>query len=384
MKGDIAIMKRYLYVLKPFMNLVIFLLALSFEGASPERAALLVACFTVFLAWGLLRLRISKGWLWLYAVDIVLVYFLEYQSKYLVNYFFHILYVSTIVEAGVTLDRRRGNMVSLVASLAAISKFLLAMRFGVNASLVSQLMFNAFALAFLITLINFGKLQQEERNRSQALYRELAEAYHKLEELSKEKEKAAVLEERNRIARDMHDTLGHRLTSLIMQIEMAKRCCRNEPDKAEELLEGCAQGARDALAGTRHALKALKGVEHYGLESIMSMVDRFRRDTGIDVETDICQIDLAPEESEALFRVIQESMTNAVRHGSASRIDIEVKRDGDMIAFSIKDNGKGGEFCEGFGILNMRKRIEELGGTLWTSSGSGFTVSGRFHARRRK
>ncbi|MBA1334972.1 MAG: hypothetical protein HPY66_0594 [Firmicutes bacterium] len=376
-------MKHYLYILKPFLNLVVFLLALSFESASPERTTLLVTCFTVFLAWGLVRLRIHKGRHWLYAVDIILVYFLEYQSKYLVNYFFHILYVSTIVEAGVMLDRRRGNIVSLAVSLTAISKFLLAMRFGISASLISQLLFNVFALAFLVTLINFGKLQQEERNRSQALYRELVEAYHKLEELSKEKEKAAVLEERNRIARDMHDTLGHRLTSLIMQIEMAKRCSGAEPDKAEELLERCAQGARDALAGTRHALKALKGSEHYGIGGILSMVDRFRRDTGIDVVTDISQTDLAPEENEALFRVIQESITNAARHGNASRITIEVKRDGDTITFSIKDNGKGGEYGEGFGIINMRRRIEELGGTLRTSSGNGFTVSGQFHTRRR-
>lgn len=376
-------MKRYLYILKPFLNLVVFLLALSFEGASPERTTLLVACFTAFLAWGLVRLRIDKGRPWLYTVDIIFVYFLEYQSKYLVNYFFHILYVSTIVEAGVMLDRKRGNIVSLTVSLTAVSKFFLAMRFGINASLISQLLFNVFALAFLITLMNFGKLQQEERNRSQELYRELMEAYHKLEELSKEKEKAAVLEERNRIARDMHDTLGHRLTSLIMQIEMAKRCLGAEPDRAGELMEGCAQGARDALAGTRHALKALKGTEHYGMDGILSMVDRFRRDTGIDVATDISQTDLAPEESEALFRVIQESITNAARHGSASQITIEVKRDGDTITFSIKDNGKGGEYGEGFGITNMRRRIEELGGTLRTSSGNGFTVSGRFRTRRR-
>lgn len=375
-------MKQYLYILKPFINLIIFLLALSFEGASPDRTALLVAYFTAFAAWGFIRFRIKRWQPWWYIIDILLVYLLEYQSKYLVNYFFHILYVSTIVEAGVTQDRKNGNAVALIASLAAISKFVAAMRFGISASLISQLLFNIFALAFLVMLINYSKLQQEERNRSQALYRELIEAYHKLEELSREKERAAILEERNRIARDMHDTLGHRLTSLIMQLEMGKQYLDSDPCRVYDILERCAQGAREALADTRGALKALKGKEYHGIKSIGEMVENFRRDTGVKIEANLPPLDLTPDESKVLYRVIQESMTNAVRHGKADRIRINLQAEGDMLKFSIHDDGVGGEYKEGFGISNMRRRVEELGGTLRIDSGSGFTVTGQFRMRR--
>ena len=254
-------MKRQYTILKLLINLIIFGFALSFEGASPERTTLLVLLFASFVAWGFVRPQLKKGSALWYVVDAALVFLLEYQSKYLVNYFFHILYISAMVEAGMSLDRKKGNTAAVILSVAALSKYIHALRFGLSASILSQLLFNLFALAFLITLINFGKLQQEERDKSQRLYKELVEAYHRLEELSAQKERAAALEERNRIARDMHDSLGHRLTSLIMQIEMGKEYLKKEPDKADEYLDRCADNAREALTDTRRALRALGGME---------------------------------------------------------------------------------------------------------------------------
>lgn len=481
-QGDYS-MKRHYTIIKLFINLIIFGFALSFEGASPERTALLVMFFAAFAAWGLLRPRLkTDGGFW-YAVDAVLIFLLEYQSKYLVNYFFHILYISAMVEAGISQDRRKGNIAAVILSVAALSKYIYALSFGVSASILSQLLFNLFALIFLITLINFGKLQQEERDKSQKLYRELVEAYHRLEELSVQKERAAALEERNRIARDMHDSLGHRLTSLIMQIEMGKEYLKKEPDKTDEYLDRCAGNAREALTDTRQALRALGGMGSggaggvtgnrnsragsvtgrgsdrtdstidrengiaYGMESIIYMVEEFSRNTGIEINyklpgqsietgagleaktsprkkrdigsgqvtgpgTDLGpevktspdqkrgvnseqgtvqekglrpDAGLDPQETKVLYRVIQEAITNATRHGRATRIDIDVRRDGDGVWFCIQDNGAAGsKYTEGFGLGNMRKRLEDMGGSLEIKSGQGFKLTGRFKATYRE
>lgn len=371
-------MKRYLHILKMCLNLIIFLLALSFENASSERTARMVLLFTGLVTWGLIRPYIRAGQPWWYGVDVILIYLLEYQSKYLVNYFFHILYVSTVLEAGINLNRYKANVVAVAASAAALSKFIAAMKFGINAALISQLLFNIFALAFLITLLNYGKLQQEERRKSQLLYRELVEAYRRLEELSREKEKAAVLEERNRIARDMHDALGHRLTSLIMQLEMGKQALKKNPEEVGEVLERCARGAREALADTRKVVKALKGKESIDIEHIRKMLDEFKGDTGIEIKANLPPLKLSLEEVTALYRVIQEAVTNAVRHGKATRISVDVNEEGKKLKLYVRDNGTGGEYKEGFGISGMRKRFEELGGTLRINAGNGFEVIGEF------
>ncbi|NLX91749.1 MAG: sensor histidine kinase [Firmicutes bacterium] len=387
-------MRRQFAILKLIINLSIFGFALSFEGASPERTTLLVVLFSVFLAWGFVRPRLKKdGSLW-YAVDAALIFLLEYQSKYLVNYFFHILYVSSIVEAGISLDRKRGNLASAMLSAAALSKYIYALGFGVSAAILSQLIFNLFALAFLITLINFGKLQQEEREKGQRLYRELVEAYHRLEELSAQKEKAAALEERNRIAREMHDSLGHRLTALIMQLEMGKEYLKKEPAKTGQYLDRCADNAREALADTRRALRALSGMRRdragengseggtgSGMEtmdSILDMIEEFSKNTGIEINYKLPGGSLSPQENNVLYRVIQEAITNAARHGGATRINIEAGREENWIWFRIKDNGRGGDFAEGFGLGSMRKRLEDMGGSLEIESGQGFCLTGRF------
>jgi signal transduction histidine kinase len=436
-------MKRQYTILKLFINLIIFGFALAFEGASPERTALLVMLFAIFAAWGLFRPRLKTGSGYWYAVDAALIFLLEYQSKYLVNYFFHILYISAMVEAGISLDRKRGNIAAVMLSAAALSKYIHALGFGVSASILSQLLFNLFALAFLITLINFGKLQQEERDKSQRLYKELVEAYHRLEELSAQKERAAALEERHRIARDMHDSLGHRLTSLIMQIEMGKEYLKKEPGKTAEYLDRCADNAREALTDTRRALRALGGMgsgitrtgsgeggANFGdaassgnsgeggvnngdtassnsggaggiisgagseggtgncletPDSITDMIEEFSGNTGVEINYKLPDTELNPRENAVLYRVIQEAITNAARHGRATRIDIEAGRDNDGIWFCIQNNGAaGGGYTEGFGLLSMRKRLEDMAGSLAIETGQDFKLTGRFKAADRE
>jgi signal transduction histidine kinase len=249
------------------------------------------------------------------------------------------------------------------------------------------------------------------------------EAYHRLEELSAQKERAAALEERNRIARDMHDSLGHRLTSLIMQIEMGKEYLKKEPGKTDEYLDRCADNAREALTDTRRALRALGGMESSitrtgsgkggtyngsaassgsgsatGVtcgaggeseagsytetpESIIHMIEEFSRNTGIEINYKLPDTGLNPKETTVLYRVVQEAITNAVRHGKATRIDIEAGLNDDGAWFCIQNNGEaGGDYTEGFGLSSMRKRLEDMGGSLEIETGQGFKLNGRFKA----
>ncbi len=418
-------------ILNLILKVTVFAFALSFEGASPERTTSLVLLFSIFIAWGFIRQRLSKGGALWYAVDGVLILFLEYQSKYLVNYFFHVLYISTIMEAGINLNRKKTNIAVIMISVAALMKYIYALGFGISASIPPQLTFNLFILIFLVTLINLGKLRQEERDKSRRLYRELVKAYRRLEELSLQKERAAVLSERNKIARDMHDSLGHRLTSLIMQLELGKEYFKKGPEGIEDYFDRCAKDARGALTETRRALKALaggmeggedsgvgsgedfilrgterdgKGLNFGNIESeggggstfdgngsggngfrdIAEMIEKFNKDTGIKVSYRLPEMGtedaakLCMGAKAVLYRVLQEAMTNAARHSRATEIDIKVNWDGDRVRFFIEDNGIGGDFTEGFGLTSMRKRLRDIGGSLKIESGHGFKLTGEF------
>jgi len=372
----------YLLLFKLFVDFTIFILALSFEGASPERTSILVVVFAGLVAWGFIRSHLNLQRPLGYVVDVILIFLLDYQSKYLINHFFHILYVTTLLEAGIVLKRKNSNWVSITVFIIIAAKFVWAFQYGLGATVIAQFLFSLLAIAFLITLINYGKLQQEAKQKSQKLYKKLYDAYCELEELSQQKQLAAILEERNRIARDIHDTLGHRLTSVIMQLEMGKQYLKSNPEKTKQLLENSAEAARKALSETRQAIKALKGIENVGFTGIRQMIEEFSKETGVEINTRFPSISLQPRENSVLYRVIQESITNAVRHGKATKIDIEVKVEGKSLGFRIKDNGYGGEYTEGFGIYSMRKRLEELGGTLRINNKNGFEVIGEFQIGR--
>ena len=131
-----------------------------------------------------------------------------------------------------------------------------------------------------------------------------------------------------------------------------------------------AQSARDGLTDVRRSIKALRpdALERFTLvQALEELVEKFRLTTSAKIsyswEAEELKLDL--DEEDALYRVVQEGLTNAVRHGKADRIEIRITRNEDVIAVIVRDNGTG---CakpeEGFGLRHMRERLEMLGGTM--------------------
>src|SRR5690606_16560749 len=155
-------------------------------------------------------------------------------------------------------------------SLLSMGKFSYALYIIPNAKTVAEFSFNFLALAFIITLINYGRLQFEGRNHQEILYKELLKDYEKLKEYSQIREEALALKERNRIAGELHDSVGHSLTSLIMQIEMMDHLYKKDQDIGE-LLRDIKNTGRQALVGTREAVAALNEQPNKSIEDIIVM-----------------------------------------------------------------------------------------------------------------
>jgi len=127
-------------------------------------------------------------------IDGIFIFLLEFYSKFLVNYFIHFLYVLNILEAGIVLDCRKwSNIASVVFALVCLRKFFYALYTMPNAKTIAEFSFNFLALAFIITLINYGKVQSLGKIQQELLYQELLKAYDKLKEYSQIREEAVVL-----------------------------------------------------------------------------------------------------------------------------------------------------------------------------------------------
>lgn len=235
---------------------------------------------------------------------------------------------------------------------------------------VETILVSANVLLFVLFMILLFTGERAENQRIRALNEQLNDANTKLRDYAVELEHMTEIRERNRFAREIHDTLGHTLTGIIMGADAALALFQIAPEESQKRVEMIAQSAREGLTDVRRSIKALRpdALEQHTLsEALAELVDKFRMSTGVEIQYDQLAgaLDLAPDEEDFLYRVVQEGMTNAVRHGHADKIEITIARQGDILTAHIQDDGDGVDKVEeGFGLRHMRERLELLAGTL--------------------
>ncbi|EOC99556.1 two-component sensor histidine kinase [Caldisalinibacter kiritimatiensis] len=234
---------------------------------------------------------------------------------------------------------------------------------------------------FVLVVINFAQYFREQKLKKDLLYDELLDTHKKLKEYAQKIEELTILEERNRIARDIHDTLGHMMTGIIMELEMASHIIDKDTGKAKKLLKASKTSAREGLSKIRQVVETLKPDKQIskGIDSIKELIDEFSQKTGVDIDLNIIGSikKLTPTVSVTLYRVVQESLTNAVRHGKATKIIVNISLTKEKIEFQIKDNGIGDKDIKlGFGLKGMTERVRALHGEIEFKVGDGFIVRG--------
>ena len=206
-------------------------------------------------------------------------------------------------------------------------------------------------------------------------YIQLNHALSELEESKKELEKAyavvaevTALEERQRIAKDIHDTAGHSLTTVIMQTESAKRIIDTQPDEAKAKIVAANLQAKSALEELRNSVHLLSGIsENKTLKDALTGIIHESTDgTGINIRSDIEEITVSAAKYRFLCNTLKEGISNGLRHGGATAFWFELKAQKGKIQFLLSDNGKGtnDEFEFGFGLSTMQERARALGGEV--------------------
>lgn len=225
-------------------------------------------------------------------------------------------------------------------------------------------------LLFVLSMILLFTGQKDENARIRKLNEQLNQANDQLRDYAVNMERMTEMRERNRLAREIHDTLGHTLTAIIMCADAGLTLFDVAPEESKKRFQIVAQSARNGLTDVRRSIKALRAdaLEHASLEQALeSLIENYCLTTSARIAyfQEAEELILDTDEEDALYRVVQEGMTNAVRHGKADRIEIRITRTGNTVSVKIRDNGTG---CaspeEGFGLRHMRERLEMLGGTL--------------------
>jgi signal transduction histidine kinase len=181
----------------------------------------------------------------------------------------------------------------------------------------------------------------------------------------------AATEERLRMAQDLHDGVGHGLAVIAMQAGVALHVLDQEPAKARRSLEAIRDQSREALDELRSELARMSGQPAprrpaSGVDELAALVDRVRAG-GLAVDLAVETGELPESVDRASYVVVQESLTNVLRHARATRATVALARQGDRLVVTVADDGHGGATAgqdEGMGIPGMRLRVEALGGTL--------------------
>lgn len=230
-------------------------------------------------------------------------------------------------------------LLALMAAVVAETRYL-GHPFDIAASVL------LYCLIFGLT--NFAFAQQARTN---AL---LERANSEIERLSQEAE-------RERIARDLHDLLGHTLTVITVKLDLARRLLAHDQDRARTEIVEAGQTARNALAEVR---EAVSGYRAEGLDAELARARRSLQSADVQLTTALAPVDLSSSQVHVLCLALREAVTNVVRHARATVCRVSLVETDASIHFIIEDNGIGGPIHEGNGLRGMRERIQSIAGAV--------------------
>jgi signal transduction histidine kinase len=237
--------------------------------------------------------------------------------------------------------------------------------------LAEMLMF-ALGLFLVLQLVNILLVEQKTR-------KQLTVAHEQLQQYALEIENLAAVQERNRIAREIHDSLGHALTALNVQIQTAMRLWSVNPASAESFMAQAQRLGEMAMKEVRQSVRALREDvrEDQPLEeAIASLVEDFRQGTGLSPTTKINLEVIVPLPIvRTLYRVVQEALTNICKYAQATEVKIQLVTTNDSVKLQVEDNGRGfslNDKIAGFGIKGMQERVAAFEGYFHLETEAGY------------
>jgi signal transduction histidine kinase len=212
------------------------------------------------------------------------------------------------------------------------------------------------------------------------LARDLNRMAEQLQTLLRDRQQLAVIEERNRLARELHDSVKQQMFALTMLMGSAQLEV-NEDSEAKRILSEAERIASNAQQELSALIQALRPVELANKDlavALRTACREWEQRNGIICDVAVPEtLAMAPEAEQQVFRVVQEALANVAKHSGATRVEVHAANEQGAMALHIRDNGHGFDVARasgrGLGLSSMRERVEELGGTLTIASAAGGT-----------
>jgi two-component system, NarL family, sensor histidine kinase DesK len=211
---------------------------------------------------------------------------------------------------------------------------------------------NFWITGFVVSIgVGVSNVYMAEKNRAN---RKLRMAQEEVEHLAK-------VAERERIARDLHDVLGHTLSVIILKSELAGKLIDRDPERAKLEIADVERTSRAALAEVR---STIRGYRTYSLDAEFKHARAALETAGVKVKSESVEVRLTPAQESVVALVLREAVTNVVRHARARNCYLRLAPIDGSCVLEVQDDGLGGFQAEGNGLRGMRERIEALGGVL--------------------
>lgn len=249
-------------------------------------------------------------------------------------------------------------------------------------SAYNHLDINLITICFISAMLAYVMRKMDIKEKSyrktfdseRRLRYELEKAKARLLNSSRDAAHIAEVRERNRIARDIHDNIGHSIAGIYMQLQVVQKLYGKDDLKSKELLDRSVEGLSSSLKIIRETVHNIKPKEELGIEYITSIIENFK----------FCDIEfshngnislLSPAHMELLGLNIKEALTNSSKYSKATKINISIDINEKYTRFYFKDNGVGcTNIKEGLGLSGMRDRVKNIGGSLSVSGEAGFII----------
>ena len=239
------------------------------------------------------------------------------------------------------------------------------------------LLVNGGAILLFMVMLN---QQLTERQRALELAESLESANAKLAAYNAKIESLTLQNERQRMARELHDTLAQGVAGLVLQLEAVKaHLASNRSERASVIVEQAITRARSTLAESRAAIDDLRAVPANISDSVREKVERFKQATGIPYELEISvnENQLPPETTDHALNILGESLTNIARHAQATQVRVKFFIQHQSLELEVRDNGRGFDVNQKsaghYGLIGMHERARLTGGMLGIESNSSGT-----------
>lgn len=288
------------------------------------------------------------------------------------------------------------NLVSMQVKMVSFQEILGVYSTKINMLLIGirNMLISMNILAFIVYMIILMRNQMKENARIALLNIQLQTANERLKEMNQQlqeyagiREKMGETKERNRIAREIHDTLGHTMTGLSAGIDACIAMIDYSVEGTKKQLNVIAKVARQGIKDIRRSVNKLRpdALEHFNLEETLEkmMEDTMNvSEVFIDYKCEIPVMKFNADEEDMIYRVVQEGITNAIRHGKATKICVNIKKENKWLILSIQDNGIGcEEIKSGFGLMHIKERIQMLNGEVSYDGSNGFHIIAKIPIR---